>query len=44
MKEIVPRILNKIDHQAYWPSEKHQQFLKSCETYIGKLKLKTIRR
>jgi hypothetical protein len=45
MKEYLLLILNNIDHQNAWPPEKHQQFLKSCENYIGKLrkdgKLKT---
>ena len=31
-------IRNRIDHQSAWTSEKHQQFLKKCEIYIGELK------
>lgn len=31
-------IRNEIDHQASWPAEKHKQFLKKCEQYIGELK------
>jgi len=31
-------IKNKIDHQKEWSPEKHQQFLKACESYIGELK------
>jgi len=38
MKEFMLRILNEIDHQDAWPPEQHQQFLKSCERYIEKLK------
>ncbi len=37
MKEFMLLIRNEIDHQATWPPEKHQQFLKKCEDYIGKL-------
>jgi hypothetical protein len=38
MKEFMLLIRNEIDHQAGWSSEQHQQFLKKCEIYIGKLK------
>ena len=38
MKEFMLLIRNKIDHQSAWSAERHQQFLKGCETYIGKLK------
>jgi hypothetical protein len=38
MKEFMLIIRNEIDHQAKWSSEQHQQFLKSCESYIGRLK------
>jgi hypothetical protein len=38
MKEFMLLILNNIDHQNTWSTERHQQFLKSCESYIGKLK------
>ena len=38
MKEFMLLIRNEIDHQTTWSHEKHQQFLKSCENYIGKLK------
>jgi hypothetical protein len=38
MKEFILLIRNEIDHQVGWSSEKQQQFLKSCESYIGKLK------
>ena len=38
MKEFMLLIFNKIDHQSGWPAERHQQFLKSCENYINKLK------
>jgi hypothetical protein len=37
MKEFMLLIRNEIDHQASWPPEQHQQFLKKCEDYIGKL-------
>ena len=38
MKEYLLLIRNEIDHQAAWSRELHQRFLKSCESYIGKLK------
>ena len=38
MKEFMLLIFNKIDHQSAWSAERHQQFLKSCESYIDKLK------
>jgi len=38
MKEFMLLIRNEIDHQASWPPEWHQQFLKACEAYIGDLK------
>ena len=38
LKEFMLLIRNEIDHQAAWSPERHQQFLKSCENYIGKLK------
>jgi hypothetical protein len=38
MKEFMLLILNDIDYQKVWSLDKHQQFLKSCESYIGKLK------
>lgn len=38
MKEFMLLIRNEIDHQAAWSPERHQQFLKSCENYIGNLK------
>src|SRR5437773_11628632 len=38
MKEFMLLIRNEIDHQDGWSSEKHQQFLKACEKYIGNLK------
>ena|SRR6266404_3830280 len=38
MKEFMLLIRNQGDHQDSWPQEKHQQFLKACETYIGQLK------
>lgn len=38
MKEFMLLIRNEIGHQAAWPPEQHTQFLKKCETYIGKLK------
>ncbi len=38
MQEFMLRILNKLDHQSAWTPETHQQFLKSCESYIGDLK------
>jgi hypothetical protein len=37
MKEFMLLIRNEIDHQATWPPEQHQQFLKECENYIGNL-------
>ncbi len=38
MKEFMLLIRNGINHQAGWSPEHHQQFLKKCESYIGKLK------
>ena len=45
MKEFMLLIRNESDHQAAWSTEKHKQFLKGCQDYIGNLvkegKLKT---
>jgi hypothetical protein len=38
MKEFMLLIRNEIDHQAEWPSERHQEFLTKCEFYIHHLK------
>jgi hypothetical protein len=38
MKEFMLLIRNNIDHQAGWPQERHENFLKKCEHYIGSLK------
>jgi hypothetical protein len=38
MKEFMLLIRNKMSHQDEWPADKHQQFLKKCESYIGELK------
>lgn len=38
MNEFMLLVRNEIDHQTAWLPERHQQFLKSCESYIGKLK------
>jgi Uncharacterized protein conserved in bacteria len=38
MKEFMLLIRNEIDHQAAWPPERHQEFLKKCEVYIANLK------
>jgi hypothetical protein len=38
MNEFMLLIRNEIDHESTWSREKHQQFLKSCENYIAKLK------
>ena len=37
MKEFMLLIRNEIDHQSSWSPEKHRQFLKNCEDYIGNL-------
>jgi hypothetical protein len=37
MKEFMLLIRNEIDHQASWSAERHQEFLKKCEVYIGEL-------
>ncbi len=37
MKEFMLLIRNEIDHQAKWPPEKTEQFLKKCEVYISNL-------
>ena len=38
MREFMLLIRNEIDHQSSWTAGQHQQFLKKCEAYIGKLK------
>ena len=38
MKEYMLLIQNTLDHKSEWSSDIHQQFLKSCETYIDRLK------
>jgi hypothetical protein len=38
MKEFMLLIRNKLDHQAEWSQEQHQEFLKKCELYIDNLK------
>ena len=38
MKEFMLFVRNEIDHQATWPFEQHQQFLKRCEVYVSRLK------
>ncbi len=38
MKEFMLLIRNEINHQASWPPEKFQDFLKKCEAYIVNLK------
>lgn len=38
MNEFMLLVRNEIDHQAAWSPERHRQFLKSCENYIGKLR------
>jgi hypothetical protein len=38
MKEFMLLIRNAIDHQGAWSADRHEQFLKACETYIGNLK------
>ena len=38
MREFMLLIRNEIDHQSSWSPERHQQFLKACEAYIGNLK------
>jgi hypothetical protein len=37
MKEFMLLIRNEIDHQADWPAERHEQFVKRCMDYIGQL-------
>jgi hypothetical protein len=37
MKEYMLLIRNEIDHQKSWSSEQHEQFLRKCEDYIGRL-------
>jgi hypothetical protein len=37
MTEFMLLVRNEIDHDADWPPEHEQQFLKACERYIGKL-------
>ena len=38
MKEFMLLIRNEINHQKSWKEDKHQKFLKSCESYIERLK------
>src|SRR5260221_14575554 len=38
MKEFMLLVRNEIDHQKSWPKEKNKKFLKSCKTYIDRLK------
>jgi len=38
MREFMFLIRNQIDHQRAWSPERHQDFLKQCEQYIGRLK------
>lgn len=37
MKEFMLLIRNEIDHQAAWPPDEHQRFLKACESFIADL-------
>ena len=37
MKEFMLLIRNAIDNQAGWSPERHKQFLRKCESYIGNL-------
>ena len=38
MMEFMLLIHNEIDHQASWPAERHEQFVRNCMDYIGQLK------
>jgi hypothetical protein len=38
MKEFMLLIRNEKDHQAAWTPDRHKEFLKKCEAYIGGLK------
>ena len=37
MKEFMLLIRNEIDHQAVWPAERHEEFVKKCMVYIDAL-------
>ena len=37
MNEYVLRVLNKGDHQKDWSDERHREFVRKCEAYIGGL-------
>jgi len=37
MKEFMLLIRNEIDHEAAWPSERHEQFVKKCMEYISQI-------
>lgn len=37
MKEFMLLIRNEIDHQATWPGERHEAFVRKCMDYIGQL-------
>ena len=38
MNDYMLRILNRGDHQRDWSSDRHLEFVKKCEVYIGRLK------
>ncbi len=38
MPEFMLLIRNLADHQASWAPERHLEFVKQCEAYIGELK------
>jgi len=37
MPDYMLRVLNRGDHQKDWPKERHTEFVRKCELYIGAL-------
>lgn len=37
MPDYMLRVLNRGDHQRAWSDERHHEFVKQCEAYIGDL-------
>lgn len=35
MPDYMLRVLNRGDHQKDWPKDRHTEFVKKCEVYIG---------
>jgi hypothetical protein len=37
MKEFMLLVRNQIDHQATWPAERHEEFVRKCISYVGQI-------